>query len=1600
MGQVYTEKDKDLCHILLVELLAIETQEYLLNNVNVQRIVEVGPDSTLTKMATRTWQSMGLDITDSATGAQRRFLGPPSGVDEIYYRYDGEAEEPNVEEPVRAAAPPEPTRVVGEPPPQPMEQPVISQPTKAAQQLPVMVDEGITTTDLVVTLVANKLKKQPDEINQGKTIAQLAAGRSTLSNEIIGDLEAEFPGKLPHSLDDVSVADLAEALAAGHGGGLGKATSAMAAKLLTAKFPGGYSGKTLRDRLRDRWGLGPMRQDAVLLLGLTNAPDQRIPSDGEADKVVDDWAKRYLDKKGLSAVVPSEQAWKTSDDNSSSSSNSSSNNKAQSTALAAGKPPQPPAKTYREVDHSADVHAAAQADEIALWRSEHGEDYLEGIRGRFDARKERVFESYWNWNAQAISRLATGTNASAHDPLAILNRADDRSLEQLGWLDRKTGNAAIRSINKVYSIDNGAILSTPPRLLAKNRQMAPCTRLGHDGTLHMVEVERPAGKSGVDSLEPTVLALEDNELRPSARHCAMYREDLERASIEGLSLAGRDVLLTGAGEGSIGRAVLAQLLAAGARVVVTTSRLSRDAARSFERVYVEHGGRGAVLRLVQFNQGSRRDVEGLVAHLDSIGWDLDFIVPFAAVSENGRDVESIDDKAELAHRLMLTNVLRLLGAVAGSKRRRHVERRPATVLLPLSPNHGLMGGDGLYAESKLGLEALLAKWSSEGWTRYLSLVGLIIGWTRGTGLMNSNDVLAQGVESLGVRTFGVAEMAGYVCAVIGGDLAQECQFLPLVVDLGGGLAKAGNFKLMLSRLRARLNETTVVLRTLAEERVKEVALVEGASTIQQQTAMLSRRANLKIGFPRLPDYPTEIAPLAQNLRGMMDLSRVVVVTGFSELGPCGNSRTRWEMETGGGSSSSSNQELSVEGAVEMAWLMGLITHRGGGWVDAETGNAVGDEEVSQRYGNMIRQHSGIRRIEPEVCEDGYDPDNKHGLLEVSLQHDVGPFEVSDETAADMQRRHGDKAVLVRDDTDACFITLKAGAVVMVPRATIFNRKVAGQIPKGWSAKRYGISDDIIHQVDPVTLFALVCTVEALLSSGITDPYEIYQHIHLSELGICIGSSLGGLASTRKMYRDRFVDMQVQSDVLQETFINTTGAWINMLFMSGSGPIRTPVGACATGLESMDAACDLIINRKVKMCIVGGVEDFGEHLSYEFGSMKATCDTDVQEAAGRTPAEMSRPAASSRAGFVEAQGCGVQVLTSAELAIEMGLPIYGIVAYSNLSADKIGRSVPAPGQGVLTNARETATEEAFAWGRGPRSPLNMQHRRSVVERKLQQISEEEREGLSQLQEEVEHIRRTVVDEGREGAGAGAEPEKYLVQNTAAIQREAQRQIADMLFATCNTFWQGIPWISPLRGALSSWGLTVDDLSFASMHGTSTTKNDINESHVLHQQLRHLGRSRGNLLPCVCQKWLTGHPKAAAASWMINGCLQALDTGVVPGNKNLDNVDAKLREYDSLFFPNRDLDAQEMKACSVTSFGFGQKGGQAIIVHPRYLFATLHEEPYRRYVDRRETRCRQAESAFVRGMVYGDLVGAVIKDKAPYVEADLSKALLDPLTRFVH
>merc|ERR1712127_851408 len=111
-------------------------------------------------------------------------------------------------------------------------------------------------------------------------------------------------------------------------------------------------------------------------------------------------------------------------------------------------------------------------------------------------------------------------------------------------------------------------------------------------------------------------------------------------------------------------------------------------------------------------------------------------------------------------------------------------------------------------------------------------------------------------------------------------------------------------------------------------------------------------------------------------------------------------------------------------------------------------------------------------------------------------------------------------------------------------------------------------------------------------------------------------------------------------------------------------------------------------------------------------------------------------------------------------------------------------------------------------------------------------------------------QAALDDDRNSA---SEPDDVEMQHRQqAIDEEEQRLVAAAKKKWGTEWWKGHDSISPLRGALASFGLTVDDIGLCSCHGTSTKLNDQNESDLLNSEMEALGRTEGNPLCVVTQK----------------------------------------------------------------------------------------------------------------------------------------------------
>lgn len=743
--QEWSSQDrKVLCATLLIELLSyqfaspvrwIETQEVLFGKLDVNRFIEIGPAPTLTGMAERTLK-MAPNLLSAAKRAHLEILSHARDRDAIFFRQT---------DPEAAAEPPttNPTEEIKRGEVEQLKPSVaIARPTQSIDDLP------IGAAELIHIMVAQKVRRPGHEISLTKTIKEIAGGKSTLQNELMGDFQKEF-GTVPERAEETPLAELGNAIERGSGWtkAPGKFVSGLVSKMLSSKLPSGFNASAAKAFLQAELGIGPKAADSIFAIryisiflsrtfvifsicSLLNEPANRFGSEDAAKSWLRSVAIDYLKTHGIELISSSSASASQSSTSMISSEEleriqlkQNQLFKKQLALLAeylGEKQTSDPSSLTQEM-------AAMQAD-LDLWIAEHGQTYADGIKPIFSPPKARTFDSWWNWARQEAAKLLCG---KIPDWESLGNKIDSDVVNFLNWF--RSNNQTIQ-----IPVENlKAKTNDPPKYKPTGSLTSPKTIVDETGKIHYEEIKRSTANYSAYTKEmiekgwvslKSPLDTDPSSWSKDPSITTIYQSTLENCA-SGTSFSGKHVLMTGCGRGSIGCEMLKGLLQGGAKVVCTTSSYHRKTLEFFRELYEKEGAKGSCLVVVPWNQASMQDVNRLCAWIhEDLGWELDAVVPFAAIPENGRSLMDLEDgKSELAHRLMLTNLMRLLGAIAKSKEQRGIFTRPAQVILPLSPNHGAFGWDGLYGESKAALETLLNRWHSESWQDQLSIVGAIIG---------------------------------------------------------------------------------------------------------------------------------------------------------------------------------------------------------------------------------------------------------------------------------------------------------------------------------------------------------------------------------------------------------------------------------------------------------------------------------------------------------------------------------------------------------------------------------------------------------------------------------------------------------------------------------------------------------------------------------------------------------------------------------------------------------------------------------------------------------------------------------------------------------
>ena len=345
---------------------------------------------------------------------------------------------------------------------------------------------------------------------------------------------------------------------------------------------------------------------------------------------------------------------------------------------------------------------------------------------------------------------------------------------------------------------------------------------------------------------------------------------------------------------------------------------------------------------------------------------------------------------------------------------------------------------------------------------------------------------------------------------------------------------------------------------------------------------------------------------------------------------------------------------------------------------------VDEAELVERYHDAVIERCGIREF---VADGALKGDLSTELLvSVFLDRDFS-FVVSSETEARAFQHADPEHTVVRPAGEGgdWEVIRKAGTEIRVPRKLKLSRTVGGQIPTGFDPTVWGISPDMVSAVDRVALWNMVATVDAFLSSGFT-PAELMRWVHPSMVASTQGTGIGGLTSMQTMFHGNLLGTPKPNDILQEVLPNVVAAHVMQSYVGGYGAMVHPVGACATAAVSIEEGVDKIRLGKADLVVAGGFDDMTSDAITGFGDMSATADTEIMRAKGISDAKISRANDRRRLGFLEAQGGGTILLARGDLALKMGLPVLGVVAYAQSFADGVHTSIPAPGLGALGAGR--------------------------------------------------------------------------------------------------------------------------------------------------------------------------------------------------------------------------------------------------------------------------------------------------------------------------
>ena len=235
-------------------------------------------------------------------------------------------------------------------------------------------------------------------------------------------------------------------------------------------------------------------------------------------------------------------------------------------------------------------------------------------------------------------------------------------------------------------------------------------------------------------------------------------------------------------------------------------------------------------------------------------------------------------------------------------------------------------------------------------------------------------------------------------------------------------------------------------------------------------------------------------------------------------------------------------------------------------------------------------------------------------------------------------------------------------------ASAFATQIAGEV-KNFDPTPAFPSPKEIRRTDRYSQFGIYAGWSALKDSGLELEKE-----NLDEIGVFLGSGIGGLATTSEQHKillDRGPGRM--SPFTIPMLIGNMASGLISMYFNLRGPNFSTCSACATANHAIGEAWRTIKAGDAQVMFAGGSE--AAVIPIGVGGF---CAMRAMSTRNDDPKTASRPFDKDRDGFVMGEGAGVLVLEELEHAKKRGARIYCEISGYGNTADAHHLTAPSPG----------------------------------------------------------------------------------------------------------------------------------------------------------------------------------------------------------------------------------------------------------------------------------------------------------------------------------